>query len=345
MRKILRDKTNVIYAESLNRLLQSGDLNSILKKPSLLIISTAEDYERWYNRITKHCLSADSFQWFICTNDYIIENVTTMNRIFDFIEEVSLPKKTGILGIGNAAIADLCGNVTVMNQFTEELYFIATEFSGFIRVLQGNFRLINDRLVSIVQTKYDAELLIYAAETEHKDQAVLSFFYLIQHAIVNNRQLLKTIYQVSYYDRTRFTSYCDRLLIDYEKTPIKSLVFGNVFTTGICKAEGSHYLNFMQKKWLGLLLQFFWCNEQLGVKMKDKELIRWFQWLSQESLVIPENVLSTDLCQSICKESRRYTDISQLLVETTEGKQIRHPTEDGLLRVVEKLRYQIKIEG
>lgn len=346
--KTIHEGMTVIYAESFRQLLQENKLTTLFQPPSLLFVSTVDIYDQLYDSVTRHCDSSDQFQWFICPNEFKVNTLETIQKLYQFIDDMKLPTGTRLIGFGDDELANMCGYLAESHIVIKDYYFLAINFSGFVTAVSCQPSLINrslttttrfltnDKLKGLI---YDASLARHLAKGNAES---LSLLVLFKYALTTNKMLLKRLYQESLTKPLSLTVYCDDILRTLTNQTADFLCFGDFFTTGLYQTEGAHYLTFTQKKWLGCLLQFFWCQRQFNVKIEGNQLIEWLQWLIKESLVLPNNILSSDLSNEIYQECRRYQQI-QAITALGVSNQVTIPSQESLYETIEEYRQLIKI--
>ncbi|MGX7023910.1 hypothetical protein [Vagococcus hydrophili] len=335
------EQVDIVYAESLNRLITQGYFSNLEDFSSVLFVSSQPFYEYYYDKFSKLFSSSLEFQWYICPNNIKARGIDTFQSILEYMEEMTTPENTLIIGAGGAELFHLCGALKKSSPYLSAFYYLPSTLSGFIDSLFGEVWLNNSKAIPSMKQKLLPDRVVYDTmlmELETREVWRESFFKLIHLAVTQNAELLKKIYQVSLSENyENFSPFIASIIQVIKKENQFSSSFGKSFTKAFYRLEEAHYLNISQKEYIGFLLHLLWTLERSEVQFDYNKFYFWFESIVGIELKLPEQMLITDLTESLLIELTRYQKIL-CLKEIGQVDMVNIPDQEELFKVIEMYR-------
>ncbi|MGO2083589.1 hypothetical protein [Vagococcus sp.] len=304
-------KVDVFYVESLNRLLKEGRLDCWLQEENILFMSQPSLYEQYYDRFLKRLKNKEGFHWFIAPVNPINETLSSFLRVLAFIEEMKLPKKLIVIGIGDEMIYHLGAILRETSPYVRQFIYVPSSFAGFSLAINQTAFLYGQRLDNAIEQKALPDGLIYdtmMVDTSKRSISSLSFLRLFQFGLQQNKEVLQRLFvgndQYSSYAEEVFQLAEAKVSIDYQ--------YGICFSRALLQTEGNHHLDFEQKIWLGVLLQLAWSVERMKFKLDLNRIKRWLEQTLSKALYLPAQLLRSELSERIMAECLREGELTVL---------------------------------
>ncbi|HCM90112.1 MULTISPECIES: hypothetical protein [Vagococcus] len=311
-------KIEIVYAESVNRLVLQGFFDHINQHSCVLFVCTQPFYEYFYEKFTTLFSSDKKFHWYICPNNKRLQQVEAYHEILDFIEEVNLPSDTLILGGGKAEIYHVCGQLVNNSLYLSTFIYLPTTMSGFVDSLIGETYLLNEKTIPVVKQYVLPDVLVYdtmLSELEKPQLWATSFYSLVNLAVTKNADLLRQLYQASQsVNYKNFSPYIETViktvLNDNQVTYL--IPFGTAFTKAFYHLGEAHYLNMAQKQYIGFFIHLLWSKKVGNFNFEYEKFYVWFEQIVAQDLSLPEQMLSSDLAESIVTELDRQENVAYI---------------------------------
>lgn len=333
--------SQIIYAESLNRLLLKESFVELKEAPSVLFISTQPFYERYYEKLTNIFEKKGQYHWYICPNNSGINSIEMFQKIISFIEEMKIPKETVIFGAGNEGVYHLCGVIEKNSPFVSRFIYVPTTMTGFIHALNGHSYLLNHSLGMTMEQFALPERVVYDTmlnELEPIDSWATDFYSLVKLGILYQKELLAELYQASKSEKHAAFSPFLKSIIEILQSEKETLdPYGLAVSQSFYQLRESHYLSRNQKMYIGFLLQTLWGIMSNEINFDFNKFYRWFEGIVGLDLSLPNQMITYDLAESIVNELVRYEEIEQ--VEAIGSVQIKKiPTIEEMYQVIDVYR-------
>lgn len=321
MRKVWiekEQKIEIVYAESLNRLVFQGFFDHLNQQASVLFICTQPFYEYFYEKFSTLFNSDKQFHWYICPNNKKTQQTDTYNKILDFIEEINLPSDALILGGGKDEIYHVCGQLVNNSLYLSTFTYLPTTMSGFVDALIGETYLLNEKAIPVAKQYVLPDVLVYdtmLSELEKPQLWATSFYSLVNLAVTKNAELLRQLYQASQsVNYENFSPYIESIIetVGNKKEEDYLMPFGISFTKAFYNLSEAHYINMSQKQYIGFLIHLLWSKKVSGFSFEYEKFYCWFEQIVAQDLALPEQMLSSDLAESIITELDRQQKVTYI---------------------------------
>ncbi|MGO3733474.1 MAG: hypothetical protein ACTJHC_09900 [Vagococcus sp.] len=330
----------VVYAESLNRLITADYFNSLVEFPSTLFISTQSFYECYYDKLGSLFSDVTQFNWYICPDHGALNHIKMYNDVLAFIEEMELPRHTIVVGIGDYPMYHLCGFLQETSSYIGAFYFIPTTLTGFIHCLSGEAFLLNHQLKVAVHQTAIPERIIYDTmlhELESSDTWEQDFLSLVKIGLTSDRELLFKLYESNNRQHFSFSSYVEEVMSILLQQDHLSYLFGLTFSNSFYRLAESHYLTQQQKKYIGMLLHTYWSVVRNNLAFDMVTFTNWFQTFLNVDLRLPKQMVTYDLAEAIEMEMARSKKIA-CLNSIGSIEYVTTPSLDELYKVIDTYR-------
>lgn len=344
MRKLFNKNnqtSDVIYAESLNRLLNKDELAFLQDASCVLFVTTQPFYEFYYDKFINLLKKEQKFHWYICPNNESINYIERYQKALNYIEEMRLPVNSIIVGAGNQKIYHLCGFLKETSIYLDDFTYIPTTVSGFLEALNGRANLLNASFSISARRYVLPDRLVYDTmlnELETKDTWVEGFFSLIKLGLANDAEVFEMLSNMSTNDvKKPFSPFLEMIVETQEKNQTDNVIYLLAFAKSFYHLTESHYLSGIQKEQIAFLLYFFWCLKKNTIDFDFKNFILWYEEMIKIDLTLPKQMNTYDLAESIIIELERFSEITAI---ETIGKSaiFEKPTMEEMYHVVESFK-------
>lgn len=344
MKKIMSKKNQsceLIYLESLNRLIAQNHFSYLEKNSSILFISTQRFYEYYYEKITRDLKETITYHWYICPNNDGINYTKSFQRILQYIEEMKIPENTVILAAGNDKIFHLAGQIKNNSPFISNFTYVPTTLKGLMTSLSGISYLLNDKLTISMEQKSLPETIVYDTmlnELEDNQTWSEDFFELIKFSLMLDNELFKTI--VPYISKEKdvlWSPFLDAIIEMIEEAEIETNFYLTNLSKSFYQLHESHYLTGEEKENISFLIFLLWSLKKNSLSFDFEAFVHWLVKYGGFHLELPIQMNTYDLAECMVKEMNRLT---QMIIIQDIGKVSLSeiPTLEEMYHVVESYR-------
>ncbi len=344
MRKTIIQRDNeceVIYAESIDRLIQQNSFKELQTARHVLFVTTQPFYEFYYEKFTKITPSGTEFHWYICPRKENLNEVKLYLKLLSYIEEMKLPTETIIIGAGNHEIFHLCGSLKVSSMYLDHFFYIPTTVAGFSQALRGISYLIQTPFTVCTQQYVLPDRLIYDTmlnELEERKVLLEDFSYLLQLGMAHDIELFSSLLNVKLLSEYQsFAPFLEAVIDIWQHSDETVDVYIKAITKSFYELPESHYLSIYQKERISFLFYFLWCLKKAKVPFDFASFYKWYQQKVDENLMLPIQMNTYELAESMTQELSRYSTFLGLKqIGKIEKQAI--PTLEEMYEVVETYR-------
>lgn len=333
--------SEVVYAESLNRLISHNHYFSFLKQaPSVLFISTQAFYENYYDRFGFLFNGEGTFNWYICPDTPNLNNINTYQRILTYIEEMKLPTGTALVAAGSDKIHYLCSVLEQSSIYLKGYTYIPTSMSGFLAGLSGKGKLVNEQNIVTSECFTLPERLIYdtmLSELEAPDKWTEDFFQLLKLSLYSSNDLFELLSAISFHEQRPWTPYVEQVIDCFEKETLENDLMIGSLKKGFYQLTESHYITLQEKEQISFLLYFLWCLKKETIPFDFPLMVKWLKEVMGSSLSLPKVMNTYELAESITMELGRL-DKGVSLSQIGVMKESPLPTMEEMYHVIESYR-------
>lgn len=333
--------SQVIYAESFNRLLFQQNFSELAHFPCVLFVTSQPFYEMYYEKMTTLFEDQTRYHWFICPTPESVNQFDLYHRILNYIEEMKLPEGSLLLGAGDSFIYHLCGTLKVTSLYLSNFFYIPTTMTGFTHSLTGEAVLLSSTLAVYTKQFVLPERVVYdtmLSEMEPVETWTEDFITLVKLGITSKREMLTNLYQASKSKHHAFFApFIEPVIEILETKDISSLMYGLLFSKSFYRLNESHYLSQNQKSDIGFLIQTLWGIKESQIDFDFRKFYLWFEQIVGRKLSLPIQMITYDLAKSISLEVKRYKSLD-CLTSIGQLKENNIPSIESLYPVIEEYR-------
>lgn len=332
--------SDIVYAESLSRLLQQEHFSFLTEYSSVLFVTSQSFYENYYDKFSAIFESDTLFNWYVCPSYNEIHSISNYERVVNYIEEMKLPVNTILVGAGNEMIHFLCSYLRATNFYLSHYLLLPTNMKGFINALKpiGSLVIANQRTISNLyalpeQIIYDTMLI----ELEGEDSWFSDFFELLKLSLFSSNELFQLLSQTSFKRYQPWTPYVELVIDSLEEGQVGIDVSLMAVTRSFYELTESHYMTLVEKEQVSFLLYFYWCLKKGNVDFNFNLLVKWLTKLLPSNLRLPPKMNTYELAESITNELARYDRVLGLY-QLGISEKIDSPTMKEMYHVIESYR-------
>lgn len=343
MRRLYHLETNsseIVYAESLSRLLQQEHFSFLTEYSSVLFVTSQSFYENYYDKFSAIFKSDTLFNWYVCPRYNDIHTISSYEGIVSYIEEMKLPVNTVLVGAGNEKIHYLCGFLRSTSFYIAHYLFLPTTMKGFINAIKSKGSLLIANHLTISNLYALPEQIIYDTmliELEGEDSWFNDYFELLKLSLYSSDELFQLLSQASFKRPQSWTPYIEMVIDCLESKQVEIDVPLMAITRSFYELTESHYMTLVEKEQISFLLYFYWCLKKGNVDFNFKLLVDWLIELLPSNLKLPPKMNTYELAESITNELGRYDHVVGLN-QMGSSKIIDRPTMKEMYHVIESYR-------
>lgn len=335
------ETTQIIYAESFNRLLFQQNFSELTHFPCVLFVTSQPFYEMYYEKMTTLFEDQTQYHWFICPTPESINQFELYHRILTYMEEMKLAEGTLLFGAGDSFIYHLCGTLKVTSFYISNFFYVPTTMTGFTHSLTGEAALLSSSLAIYTKQFVLPERVVYDTmlnELEPIESWTEDFITLVKLGVTCKKELLTNLYQASKSKKHAFFApFVETVIEILETTHFSSLTYGLLFSKSFYQLNESHYLSQNQKSDIGFLLHTLWGIKENQIDFEFRKFYLWFEQIVGRKLLLPNQMITYDLAKSISFEVNRHKNL-ECLVSIGQLEKKNSPSIESLYSVIEEYR-------
>ena len=342
-KNIFKDNQNceLIYLESLNRLISQEHFSYLNNSQSILFITTQEFYEFYYDKFTRDLDIKTPYHWYICPNNDAINYTKTFQKVLTYIEEMKIPENTIIVAAGNDKIFHLTGQIKKISPFISKFIYIPSTLKGLMTSITGVSYLLNDKLtISMKQNSLPESIVYDTMLNELEDNQTWSedFFELIKLSLILDVELFHTIVQyVSREKEALWSPFTEAIIEMIENEPVEVNYYLTNLSKSFYRLNESHYLTGEEKENITFLLFLFYSLKKNNISFDFEKFIQWLVQSGNFNVSLPSQMNTYDLAESMVAEMNRLSHMI-VLKEIGNVTLSEIPTLEEMYHVIEKYR-------
>lgn len=335
----------VVFAEALPVVLNREAL--FFKNRTILLVTNQVYYDNYYDIFSSVMKQAKNVYWYVCPNTPQSNQFSELKDLLQFISEIDFPNETQLIGFGNSGIYYLCNFLASNRSEILDWSYIATDLQAFQASLSGKgiIELSYDKIG--LSTSYSPKKIYFDSTitiAETIDFRLYELIALLRIGIISDYQFLQELGNVyrgqEQLWKLNFGPMLPTMIKNSEKSPVLLVDYAEAFRQGVRHTPGSHLLSSLTKQIISLVLHLSVSQQLNHFPFQIENFFKWLLKLGYE-LEIPNELLTTDLAESIWQELRKQPD-SYFVKEIGEAALQEAPSQLLLSEAIGVYRERIK---
>lgn len=307
----------------------------------VVLIANQRYYDLFAEKISHAFTSETQLDWYICRNDAHCNNLTELEGLLSFFEDIQQQAPFLLIGLGNEGVLQLTAFLNETMASVTNCWLVPVSIQALSQALLPITTIEWQNKPALRLSSQPEQILFDITLTNRRGPGKLvDLIVFIRCGLVGSHEFLQALYS-NFPDEKRlnqrsFNGILDKLLLLYEESGEQITKFGSPFELAFLTTENGHLLSEPMKRLLGLLLQLLWCQQQVNFEFHFKNFVIWLIRLGYP-VTFPEELFLSDYAEEVLKQVAGGNS-ALLLTAIGEVEGQRVPTAEEILQTVEKYK-------